>query len=66
MKVKATKRGFDGTCIREPDDVFDMPDTTKVKGEDGKVKEVPVTGSWFEAVDAKAEKKASKDDKSLA
>lgn len=36
MKVIATKKGFDGKALREPGDVFDMPDGTK--------------GSWFEPV----------------
>lgn len=59
MKVKATKKGFDGTAIREEGDVFDMPDTTPVKDDTGKVNEKPTRGSWFEPVKAeKADKKA--------
>lgn len=66
MKVKATKKGFDGTCIREAGDVFEMPDTTKVpvRDKEGKqvvkagkpvTEDVPVSGTWFEAVvEAKA------------
>lgn len=41
MKVIATKKGFDGKVLREPGDVFDMPDGAK--------------GSWFELVRAQKE-----------
>lgn len=69
MKVKATKKGFDGTAIREEGDVFDMPDTTTVEVRDEKTgkktgeKKVPVTGSWFEPV--KASKAQSESSESL-
>ena len=38
MRVKANALGFDGTDLRQPGDLFDMPDGTE--------------GSWFDEVDA--------------
>ena len=50
MKVVANRRGFDGLRIREPGDVFDMPDDTVLPkarvGTDGQF-----LAPWFEPVD---------------
>lgn len=43
MKVKAVSLGFDNLTLREPGEVFDMPDDTEVTP----VKE----GGWFTKVD---------------
>lgn len=57
MKVKATARGFDGSAVREPGDIFDMPKDAQ--------------GSWFKPVyepeeaDNKFERKRRDDKQSL-
>lgn len=58
MRVKATKKGFDGTCLRQVGDVFDIPEFHKNKlGEpikDDKGVVIPVFDSgWMEEVDAR-------------
>jgi len=45
-KVIATDRGYDNLVVREPGDVFDMPDDA--------------TGSWFKPVEEDGEPKAAK------
>ncbi len=47
MLVRATAMGHDGQQIRQPGEVFDMPDKIK--------------GSWFVPVDAKKERKSAAD-----
>jgi hypothetical protein len=54
VRVKATARGFDGICVREPGDEFDMPETVFAPRpkRDDKGKVVPDefydAPSWFE------------------
>lgn len=46
MKVVATKVGYDGRLIRQPGDVFDMPDG--------------MTATWFEPVKPEVREKKVK------
>lgn len=40
MRVVATKQTFDGTCIRQPGEEYDLPDTTKFDPETDPFKKV--------------------------
>jgi hypothetical protein len=44
MKVRATKQGYDGIAVRQPDEEFEMPEGVK--------------GSWFVPVKADPPPKA--------
>lgn len=66
VRVVATGKGFDGVCVREPDEEFDMPasvfDKRERKDASGKVVGEPYAApSWFKAAEAKGEKKDGKD-----
>ena len=49
MQVIATEVGFDGMRIRNPGEVFEMPDDTEIDSK-----------SWFEKVNDKSRAKAAK------
>lgn len=59
MQVRALEKGFDNLCVREPGDLFEMPDdalsdnrTPEQKDADAKVGRKWEPPHWFEAVDA--------------
>ena len=43
VRVVATGNGYDGICLREPGDTFDLPASA-----------VEIGATWFHAVDPKA------------